>query len=166
MLGNNKNVWVSDLKATYSIYKPMLMYSCYVMFSCFVVVTYWLFVMYIFGIAVDKEPKTNANWPNALELFDPLTFVIIILRSRQMISTGLFLVYGSFVDQVKFHVFCLTLTTLPFSFCDSRPAIGRPYNNISYLDLQRNFTVILYTLWKQIQSVCKVIIIITFTLIW
>lgn len=110
--------------------------------------------------------KTNANWPTALELFDPLTIVIIIARSRQRISDGLFLVYGSFVEQVKFHVFCLTLPTLPFSFCDSRPAIGRLYNNISYLDLQRNFTVILYTLWKQIQSVCKVIIIITFTLIW
>lgn len=62
-----------------------------------------------------------------------------------------FFVYGSFVGQVKFHqmragVFCLTVTTLPFSFCDSGPAIGRLYDNISYLDLQRNFTVILYTL--------------------
>lgn len=72
--------------------------------------------------------------------------VIISTKSRQRIRSGLFLVYGSFVEQVKFHVFCLTVTTLPFSFCDSGPAIGRLYDNISYLDLQRNFTVILYTL--------------------
>lgn len=39
-----------------------------------------------------------------------------------------------FLEQVKLHVFYLILTTLPFSFCDSRPAIDRLYNNICYLD--------------------------------